>query len=184
MHGRGAVVICRIPDETLVRYWARDLSDAEMDEVDEHVFGCTDCFAASSRVAAVADGLATALPPVVLRRDVARAERRGLRTVTNDLHVNSPKETRLPADAEMLVHRLVANLGDVEKVALDITMLDDTVLVSFDDVAFDRAEGAVIVACHRHFAEQFPPDAKLVLRCQDVRGRETVQKYTVLHRFD
>lgn len=174
---------CPVPHELLVRYWACDLSDEEVDAVDEHLFGCGACFAASSRVAALISGLADVVPPVAVGRDLELAEARGTRQATNDFLPDVPKEAWLQPGTDLLVHRLLTALDDVEQVAVDIVSPNGAVLVSFADVPFERSSGAVLIACRRHFVEQFPADIDIVLRRRQRTGRESVDRYSILHRI-
>jgi hypothetical protein len=173
---------CPIPYELLVRYWARDLTDEEVDAIDEHLFGCGTCFEASSRVAAVARALADTIPPIAIGRDLELAEGRGMRLANNDFLPGAPKEAWLRPGIDLLVHRLLAELEDVEHVSVDIALPNGTPLLSFADVPFERSSGAVLIACRRHFVEQFPPDVDFVIRCRHRTGSESVGKYTVFHR--
>jgi hypothetical protein len=174
---------CPIPHEMLVRYWARDASDEETDAIEEHVFGCPVCFEASSRVAALSRGIAEAIPPVAIGRDIALAEARGVRHATNDFRPGVAKEAWLRAGTDLLVHRLLGDLEDVERVSVDIVLPDGSPLVSFGDVPFEPAAGAVLIACQRHFVARFPPDVDFVVRRVHPAGRESVDTYTVLHRI-
>jgi hypothetical protein len=173
---------CPIPHEHLVRYWARDLAAEEVDAIDEHLFGCSVCFEASARLAALAQALTEAIPPIALGRDLALAEARGIRQASNDFQPGAPKEAWLRPGTDLLVHRLLAQLDDVEQVSVDIALPNGTPLLSFVDVPFERSSGAVLVACRRHFVEQFPPDVDFVVRRRHRTGRESVEKYTVFHR--
>ncbi|HTQ06780.1 MAG TPA: zf-HC2 domain-containing protein [Polyangiaceae bacterium] len=173
---------CPIPHELLVRYWARDLPEAEVDAIDEHLFGCDACFEASSRVAALARALTDVIPPIAIDRDLELAQGRGLRQASNDFLPGVPKEAWLRPGTDLLVHRLRLELEDVERVSVDVLLPNGTALLSFADAPFDRSSGAVLIACRRHFVEQFPPDVDFVVHCQDRSGHESVTKYTVLHR--
>ena len=77
---------------TLVDYWAGDLNDAETAAVDEHLFGCGDCTAASARVAAVAQALGSAIPMVLLRSAVERMRTRGARIRENGFEPGDRRE--------------------------------------------------------------------------------------------
>ena len=173
---------CPIPHEMLVRYWAGDVSEDEAAAVDEHVLGCATCFEASSRVAALRQAIAEVVPPVALGRDLALAEARGVRQVANDIRPGVATEAWLRAGTDLLVHRLLSDLGDVEKVSVDLLLPGGTRLLSFDDVPFEPSAGAVLVACQRHFVEQFPPDVDIVVRRIRRAGPESVDTYRVLHR--
>jgi hypothetical protein len=173
---------CPLPHELLVRYWARDLTEAEVDAIDEHLFDCGACFEASSHVAALARALADAIPPIAIGRDLELAKGRGLREASNDFLPDAPKEAWLRPSTDLLVHRLLVELENVERVSVDVVLPNGAALLSFPDAPFEPSSGAVLIACRRHFVEQFPPDVDFLVRCQHRTGGESVQKYTVLHR--
>jgi hypothetical protein len=174
---------CPIPHEVLVRYWAGDVSDDEIDTIEEHVFGCAACFEASSRVAALGRAIAEVIPPVAIGRDIVLAEARGVRHATNDIRPGVATETWLRAGTDLLVHRLLGDLEDVVRISVDIVLPDGSRLLSFGDVPFEPSAGAVLIACQRHFVERFPPDVDIVVRRTHRAGRESVDSYTVLHRI-
>jgi hypothetical protein len=176
-------MICPIPHEVLVRYWAGDVSDEETDAIEEHVFGCAACFEASSRVAALGRAIAEAIPPVAIGRDIVLAEARGVRQATNDIRPGVATEIWLRAGTDLLVHRLLGDLEDVERISVDIVLPDGSRLLFFGDVPFEPSAGAVLIACQRHFVERFPPDVDIVVRRTHRAGRESVDTYTVLHRI-
>jgi anti-sigma factor RsiW len=175
---------------TLVDYWAGDLSDAETAVVDEHLFGCTDCTAASARVGAVAQALRSAIPPVVLRSAVDRMRARGTRIRENGFAPGDRREVEFSADAELLIHRLGGlDLTGAARVDLRITAESTGALVSaFDAVPFDRAEGAVLIACQRHYAD-LPHDTVMSLSIHPTPtgaaagAPPQTATYTILHRF-
>ena len=174
---------CPIPLEMLVRYWACDLSDDETYAIDEHVFGCSACFEASSRVAALSRALTEVIPPVATARDIELAAQRGMRHASNDFSPGVPKEAWLHPGTDLLVHRLLGELEDVEQVSIELVLPDGRPLMRFDDVPFDLAGGAILIACQRHFVERFPPDVGIVVHRSHRDGRETADKYVVLHRI-
>ena len=51
--------------ETLVALWAGDLDESEAMSIDEHVFGCDACTAASTRLAQLVGGLRETIPFVI-----------------------------------------------------------------------------------------------------------------------
>jgi hypothetical protein len=179
-------VSCPIAHELLVRYWARDVSDDEAAAIEEHVFACGACFDASSRVAALARTLAEVIPPVAIGVDLAHAEARGIRRATNDFRPGVPKEAWLHPGTDLLVHRLLGEFGDVAKVAVDFVLPDGKPFLSFGDVPFEPSDGAVVIACQRHFVERFQHlsmDVSILVRRTHRDGRESADTYVVLHRL-
>lgn len=177
-------MICPVPHEQLVRHWLHDLADDEADAIDEHVFGCAACFHASAQVAAMAQALATVIPPVPLDRDLELAEARGLRLLRTDLQPGVPVEVWFRAGIDLLVHRLVGDLEDVEQVSVAVVLADGAPLVTFADVPFEPSAGVVLLACQRHFVAAFPPDVDVVVHRWHRTGHETEARYTILHRVD
>lgn len=179
---------CPIDHETLVRYWAHDLSDDEVDALDEHLFSCAACSAASARVAALARGLAEAIPTVALGRDVERLRAAGVATLVNEVHPGETKVARFPPDPTVIVQRLVCDLLGARRVSIDLQTLDGRSLLRFDDAPFDPTQGAVLVTCQRHLLEfgefRDNPDLNIVVQREDATGQRHVDTYGIQHRFD
>jgi anti-sigma factor RsiW len=173
---------------TLVDYWAGDLNDVETADVDEHLFGCSVCTAASARVAAVAQALRSAIPAVVLRSTVDRMRARGARIRENHFAPGERREVEFSADAELLIHRLGGlDLTGAARIDLRITAESTGALVSaVDAVPFDPAEGAVFIACQRHYAD-LPHDTVMSLSIHPAGAAPgappRTATYTILHRF-
>ena len=51
-----------------------------------------------------------------------------------------------------------------------------------DPVPFERAEGAVLIACQRHFAT-LPPDTRFELSIHGPDRSVTTAAYTILHQY-
>jgi hypothetical protein len=177
-------MICPIPDDTLVDYWAGDLDPAEADAVDEHLLGCARCTEASARIAAVAQGVATVVPPFVVEADLAAARARGTKLVLNAFHPGQEGEAQFSPGAELLVHRLLTDLSKTASVSVEIETFAGEPLVTFSDVPFDRSDDGLLVACRRHFMEAFPLETQFVVRRTAESGEETVERYRIEHRLD
>jgi anti-sigma factor RsiW len=173
---------------TLVDYWAGDLNDAETAVVDEHLFGCADCTAASARVAAVAQALRSAIQSVVLRSTVERMRARGTRIRENGFAPGDRREVEFSAEAELLIHRLGGlDLTDAERVDLRVTAESTGALVAaVEDVPFDPTEGALFIACQRHYAD-LPHDTVMSVSIHPAGAAADAPPrtatYTILHRF-
>lgn len=173
-----------IAGATLVDYWAGDLDDGETAAVDEHLFGCADCTAASARVAAVTQALRSAIPTVVVRSVIERMRARGTRIRENGFSPGDRREVEFSPEAELLIHRLGGvDLTAAERVDLRITSESTGAVVSaFESVPFDAAEGAVFVACQRHYAD-LPHDTVMSLSIHAAGAPPRTATYTILHRF-
>lgn len=172
---------CPIPERLLVDYWADDLPADEVDAVDEHVLGCARCFEASMVVAALVEGLATALPPIALAHEVARERARGVRAITTDIHPGRPQPVVFHPDTDLLVHRLRTDLTQAESVSVRLMTTDGTTLLAFRDAPFERGADAVLLTCRPHYMALFPPDLWVELRRRDAGGREAVETYSIPH---
>lgn len=171
-----------LDEDLLVRYWARDLSDADVDAVEAHVFDCMFCYTASARIAATTAALTQALPPIALPADIERASARGLVHATNEFSPDVPTEAWLHRGTDFLVHRLLGDLSDVEKVSVELALPGGPTILTFPDARFDGSAGAVLIACQRHFVERFPPNVEAVVRRTHRDGHESTSRYVLLHR--
>jgi len=171
---------------TLVDYWAGDLPPAEADRVEEHLFGCAGCAEVAARVASVTETLRAVLPPAVSRARLDALRASGIRLREN---VFSPGERRavlFEHDADLLIHRLGGlDLTGADHVSLRI-VVESTgeQLAELDAVPFERGEGAVLIACQRHFAS-LPADTRfeLAIHASGIPSAVTRAEYTVIHQF-
>jgi len=172
--------------QTLVDYWAGDLGDAETAAVEAHFYGCGECTAAAARVAAVTETLRAALPPVVSRDQVERLRARGVRIRENAFTPGEQREVHFVADADLLIHRLGGlDLTYAERVSFRITAESTgAVLMEVDGAPFERAEGAVLVACERHNAA-FPHDTVMSVSIHAAGSAPPqIATYTIRHVYD
>jgi hypothetical protein len=170
--------------ETLVDYWAGELPPGEADAVEEHLFACATCTAASCRVAAVTETLRAAVLPAVTRRRLDALRARGHRIDENGFSPGERREVDFAPDTEFLVHRLEGlELEDAERVSFRIVAESTGEPISeLEAVPFEPAEGAVLIACQRHFAS-LPPDTVFDVFVHTTSGAIRTAKYTILHRY-
>ena len=91
--------------ETLVAYWAGDLEPAESERVEDHVFACAACTAASARVAAISEHLRALVPPIVSRSRVEELVARGLHVEDSFVAPGGRIEVTF-RDQDFLIHHL------------------------------------------------------------------------------
>lgn len=177
---------CREPVswEALVDYWSRDLPAAEQEAIENHLFGCAACCAASAGVAAITEALRSEIPPLLTREALAVLRAGGLRIVENRMAPGERKQVPFPATADLLLHRLGGlDLSRASRVRFTLRVEgSDQPIVEIDDAPFDRESGAVLLACQHHF-DVFPPDTVAEVRARDDSGAETVAEYTILHQY-
>jgi anti-sigma factor RsiW len=142
--------------ETLVAYWAGDVDRA--DEIEAHVFACDACAEASAAVAAITERLRALVPPVLSRERLASLRARGIAIKDNVVLPGVRSYARFD-EAEILVHHLSGlDLAGATSVGLVVRVEETGVILHENAHApFDATEGAVLIACQRHFAA-FPPN--------------------------
>jgi anti-sigma factor RsiW len=174
----------RIPWDTLVDYWAGDLAPGDEDTVEQHLFECAACTAEAARVASVTETLRAALPPVVSRRRLEELRARGMRIRENAFAPGDRREVQFAADADLLVHRLAGlDLTGATRVSFRITAESSGAAISeIDDAPFEEGEGAVLVACQRHYAS-LPHDTVFDVSIHVPGQAARTATYTILHRF-
>ena len=170
--------------QTLVDYWANELSPSEEDAVEGHVFGCAACTSESARVASVTEALRALVLPAVTRRRIDALRARGHRIEENAFSPGERREVDFAAGVDFLIHRLEGlDFADAERVSFRV-VAESTgeTLGELDGVPFERAEGAVLVACQRHYAS-LPADTVFDVSIHTTSGAVRKAEYTVLHRF-
>jgi len=171
--------------DTLVDYWAADLDPTATDDVEDHLFGCPACTAAAARVAAITEALRAALPPVLSRARIEQLRTRGARIRENTFSPGQRREVLFARDADLLIHRL-AGLDLAQADRVDFRITDEAtgdLIAAVEAVPFDPAEGAVYVACQRHYGT-LPADTVMSVAVHAPGTPPRTATYTILHRFE
>jgi Putative zinc-finger len=171
--------------ETLVALWAGELPEAEAFVVDEHLFSCDACAAASERLAQVIGGLRATIPFVISHAHRDRLVSAGMR-----VHVTSVDPGRDPSvrrrarfapDVDLLVFALRADVTRADRVDVDIVSPTGSLKHALEGVPFDRDTGEVLIACQRHFEGMFPTDPIFTVHAVEAGERRTMGDYVVTH---
>jgi hypothetical protein len=172
-----------IPFETLVDWWTGELADSDGIRVEEHIFACDSCAAASTRFAELAGGLHEQLPPVIshAHRDRLLAGGTRIRLTPVDAGVNASAIFSL--DVDLLVHVLRADLSGAERVDVEVVMRGWSEPILCEAVPFDAKAGEVLICCQRHFQYMGPPDIIFRVHAVEAGQRRLVGDYPVLHEF-
>lgn len=174
-----------IPFETLVAYWAHELSVEEADVVEEHVMACAACTTASERIAVIATTLRAVIPPIVSLDRVEKLRENGARIVENRVTPGERRPVVFASGIDVLLHRLGGlDLAITEHVT--VTVRDDdtgVVLTVHPHAPFMRDTGEILVACQRHFAA-FPPNVRFDVEATTRTGSVTRASYVVPHTFE
>jgi hypothetical protein len=172
--------------ETLVEYWAGELDADATAALDEHLFECAACTAASARVAAVTEAVRAAVPLAVSPRRLERLRAGGVRVRENTFAPGDRREVEFSPESDLLIHRLSVDglglTGD-ERIALRVSSESTGALMAvMEEAPFDPAEGAVLVACQRHYSA-LPHDTVMEIAIHAPGAPTRTATYTILHRF-
>jgi hypothetical protein len=175
---------CPIAFDRLVDAHAGELSEADEHALEEHAFACEVCGEAYARVGRLVAGLRSFIPPVISRERLARLVGGGTRVTLTPVAAGTRVAVRFSPDTDLLVHALQGNLADAERVDVRLDSLGGAPLIAFDDVAFDRDNGEVLIACQRHYdALGFPAEIRFRVQAHTADGVRAVGEYVVDHLF-
>jgi hypothetical protein len=136
---------------TLVALWTHELSDEEAAAVDEHLFGCDACAAASEQLGAMLSSMGGLVPPVLTaaQRDAYLAAGKKLVEITFD--PGQRGEAFFARELDLMVLRLRGDVATAERVDLEILDGNGQTFIALEHVPFDASRGEVLVACQQHF---------------------------------
>lgn len=176
----------RVPFETLVAWYAHELAESDSNELEEHLFSCDECAAASEELGRLVGGLREVVPPVIshaLRDKLAAAGQRILFTpCTRDATATA----RFAPDIDLMVHALRGDLSEAERVDVEVLRPDGSVEVSLHDVPFDPDAGEVLLACQRHYRRMFAEGEQPTFRVYvtEAGDRRRLGDYLVIHVWE
>ncbi len=139
------------PATTLLAYWFGELDTAAENDVEEHLFGCSECSARLRELAQLGDGIRRATHEgrvfsIVTARFVSRLQEAGLRIREYRMHPGGSVLCTVAPEDDLVVGHLHADLSGVER--LDVVVHDLTAGLDFrlENVAFDPASDEVVMA--------------------------------------
>ena len=174
---------CPTPFETLARWWLDDLPDAESTALEEHLFACDACAAASERLGKLVSGLREWIPPVISHAHRDRLAREGKRIRLTPVDAGVDAHARFDRDLDLLVHVLRGNLSRAERVDVEVGRPDIGWRVVLEHVPFDRTAGEVLIACQQHYHAMFPGDPVFKVFVVEQGERRPVGDYVVIHEW-
>jgi hypothetical protein len=174
------------PYETLVALWAGELDEPQAAAVDEHVFACDSCAAATERLAGVVGGLRERIPFVISQAHRERLVEGGTRIhvtqVEPTLDRSATTSARFAPDVDLLVFALRGDVSRADRVDVEIASPTGEPRYVLEDVPFDRKAGEVLIACQRHFEGMFPAgDPVFSVHAIESGKRRAVGDYVVAH---
>jgi anti-sigma factor RsiW len=105
-----------LPYPTLVALWAGELNEAEAAAVDEHLFGCDACAAATERIAKVVGTLRDKLPFVISHAHRERLEASDTRIAVTDVDPTLGPSARFTPNVDLLVFALRGGVSSADRV--------------------------------------------------------------------
>jgi hypothetical protein len=162
-------------------YFAAALEAAEAAALEEHVFGCQACARAFDAAGGLAAGLRALTPTVVSRAWLERAIGGGAAIRAIELAPGDRIDAEFSRGLAYLVLALRADLAAAARVDLEVLGPDGAALARMEAVPFDPARGEVLIACQRHYLEDFSPDIGFRLLAADRPEPTVLGEYRVLH---
>lgn len=172
--------------ETLVALWTHELDELDAAAVDEHLFGCDSCAAATQRLAKVVSALRARMPFVISPAHRERLVAAGKRVAVTPLEPTpdrtARKSVRFTEDVDLLVFALRGEVSNADRVDVEIASPTGEPRYLLEDVPFDRRNGEVLVACQRHYEGMFPAgDPIFTVHAIEDGERRAVGDYVVTH---
>jgi hypothetical protein len=171
-----------IPFETLVALSTGDLPPDEAATLEEHIFSCDDCAAASDRLTQLVGGVRELIPPVLSHALRDRLVAKGTRVHHTAVEASIPARARFAPDIDLLVHVLRADLSRVDRVDVELVRPEGVVWLRFEHVPFDAKTGEVLIACQRHF-EAMGHDPIFRVHALESGEQRSVGDYFVYHEW-
>ncbi len=168
---------------TLVDYWTADLSDAETQAVEAHLFACDACTSEAERVAAVAHAFRTSIPPAISAAQLAELKARGLVIEENNFAPGTRTTVTFRPELDMMIHHLRGlDLAGAERVELVARSESAGVLHRDPYAPFDPVAGELLIACQKHFA-QLPADIVFDVEVHRAGAAPVRSTYEMPHVF-
>jgi anti-sigma factor RsiW len=176
---------CPVPFETLVALWTGDLGEPDSEQVEQHLFACDTCAAASEQLGKLVAGLRQLIPPVISHAHRDRLKSAGMRIRHTPVDAGVQAEAHFAADVDLLVHVLKGDLGAAERVDVELVDPQGVPRVHLAHVPFDAKAGEVLIACQRHYQHDGALTGDPVFRVNVYEGgvRRQVGSYFVKHHW-
>jgi hypothetical protein len=171
----------------VVDYWAGDLTGAEEDRIEEHVFTCADC----ARELAVAEALARGI--VALAREgrlhsvitdgiLNRLAADGVRIRTYTLDGTGIVPCAVWADDDLVVARIRADFAEVDSVTIVTRQASGEEISRLTEIAVRPGQREILNAFSAARLRKLPPTrVQVSVTAQIGSGERTIAQYTLEH---
>jgi anti-sigma factor RsiW len=172
-----------VGSETLAAYWLGDLSEADVLLLEDHIFGCALCTAASARMAALPRALAFAVRPIVTTSDGARLLSLDPRARRVVVAPGGRAVVDFSGGAEAQLVAFESDLRGVNQVDVTMYTRDGTALVESTNVPFDTEAGTITIACRSHYLKggQFPLEVTIGVEATADGLRRSLGSFDIDH---
>lgn len=171
----------------VVDYWAGDLTRAEEDRIDEHVFTCADCARELAAAEALARGIAAVaregrLHSVVTDAILNRLAADGVRIRTYTLDGAGIVPCSVWADDDLVVARIRADFAEAHAVTIVARLASGEEIVRLADVAVRPGQREILNALSAAHLRKLPAtNVRVTVTAQIGSGERTIAEYTLAH---
>jgi hypothetical protein len=171
----------------VVDYWAGDLTRAEEDRIDEHVFTCADCARELAAVEALARGIAAVaregrFHSVVTDAILNRLAADGVRIRMYTLEGAGIVPCSVWADDDLVVSRIRADFADVDSVTIVTRQASGDEIGRLSDVAVRPGQREILNAFSAAHLRKLPPmRVRVTVTAQIGSSERTLAEYTLEH---
>jgi hypothetical protein len=171
----------------VVDYWTGDLTRAEADRIEEHVFSCADCAREVATAEALARGIAAVaregrLQSVVSDAILNRLAADGVRVRTYTLEGAGIVPCAVWADDDLVVTRIRADFSGVDSVTIVARQASGDEISRLSDVAVRPGQREILnVLSAAHLRTLPPTRVQVTVTAQIGRGERTIAEYTLEH---
>ena len=189
--GREAMTVTRCPAPIgftdVVDYWAGDLTQADEDRIEEHVFTCAECARELAAAEALARGIAAVaregrLHAVVNDAILNRLAADGVRVRMYTLEGAGIVPCAVWADDDLVVARIRADFAEVDSVTIVTRQASGDEISRLSDVAVRPGQREILSAFSAAHLRKLPPTrVRVTVTAQIGTGERTISEYTLEH---
>ena len=171
----------------VVDYWAGDLTRAEEDRIEEHVFSCADCAREVAAAEALARGIAAVvregrLHSVVNDAILNRLAADGVRVRMYTLEGAGIVPCAVWADDDLVVARIRADFAEVDSVTIVTRQASGDEISRLSDVAVRPGQREILNAFSAAHLRKLPATrVQVTVTTQIGSGERTIAEYTLEH---
>ena len=171
----------------VVDYWAGDLTRADEDRIEEHVFACADCARELAAAEALARGIAAVaregrLHSVVTDAILNRLAADGVRVRMYTLEGPGIVPCAVWADDDLVVARIRADFADVDSVTVVTRLASGDEISRLSDVAVRPGQREILNAFSAAHLRKLPATrVRVTVTAQIGGGERTIAEYSLEH---